>query len=229
MLGTKSVKIGWVFLTMLLTPCFASQSHDLRGKRFCEIIIIKGKVFEIYNTIHSNECPELIWSQINEKNVKQETGANYVVLDGPRQYIADGVKRAQFIDNTPKTIQNLTVRKSSILILSYRETLFGSQPFHEHHVNRNTVWNYAAGKRIYELIDNKGHVYIMLSFTMHHPIRDEADLSRLEKHLKLPKGWQFKTGILAQSIDVEPQGYTAVVIQDNMKNTYQLASRDFLD
>lgn len=213
----------------IVMPCFAMHNAELRGKRFCEVIISKGKVFEIYNTIHLNDCPDATWSQINIDSIKQETGANYVILNGPRRLIIDGIKNAEGIESTPKSFHGLAMHKSGVLILSFRETLYGSQPFREHHVTRRTTWVYAPGKKIYELIDKQGHVYIMQSFALNSKIHNEDDLAMIEKHLRLPRGWVFKTGILSSSNDLEAIGQKAVVIQDNMKNTYQLASHDWLN
>ena len=217
------------FLTVLASiSCFALQADDLRGKRFCEVIISKGSVFEVYNTIRLNDCPEAAWRKLNEYDLKKETGSSYVILNGPRRFIIDGVKNTEFIDSKPKTFQGLAMRKCGLLYVSLRETLYGSQPFREHHVIRKTTWVYAAGKKVYELIDREGHVYVMQSFALSPNVRTEKDLVNLEKCIQLPRGWQFKTGVLAKENDLVAIHQKAIILQDNMKNTYQLATHDFL-
>ena len=69
----------------------------------------------------------------------------------------------------------------------------------------------------------------MHSFTLSSAIRSERDLVNLEQYLKLPKGWEFKTGILTKVDELVTIQKKAIVIQDNMKNTYQLAGHDFLN
>ena len=56
-LYSKSAIMLSIVLSGVWMPCFALQTEGLRGKRFCEVIISKGKLFEIYNTIYLNDCP----------------------------------------------------------------------------------------------------------------------------------------------------------------------------
>lgn len=220
--------ISLIGLLGIMTPCFALQADALRGQRFCEVIISKGNVFEIYNTMRLNDCPEEAWSKLSESSLKQETGSSYVVLNGPRRFIIDAVKNTEFVDSTPKMFIGLPMRKIGLIYLSMRETIYRSQPFHEHHVVRKTTWVYSSGKKVYELIDPEGHVYVMQSFAVSSEFHAEKDLVNLEGHLKLPRGWQFKTGTLTQAKDLVGKDQKAIVIQDNMTNTYQMATHDFL-
>lgn len=216
-------------LDMVWTPAFAVQASALRGKRFCEVIIsTSASVLEIYNTISLNDCPEEQWKKITERNIQKETGATYVVLNGPRKLSVDGAKNAEFMNNAPRTFQNLAMRKSAALHISIRETLHGSRPYHEHHVERQTTWVISAGSRVYELIDPAGAVYVMQSFTLIPGTLTEKDLLNLSARLKLPRGWHFKTGILQKECDLAPIQKKAIVIQDNLKNTYQKTNQDFL-
>ncbi len=228
-LYSKSAIMLSIVLSGVWMPCFALQTEGLRGKRFCEVIISKGKLFEIYNTIYLNDCPQENWSKLNADYIKKEANSSYVVLNGPRQFTMDGAKDTLFIDDTLQIFQGLAMRKSGVLDLSMRETFYGSLPFHEHHVKQKTTWVYAPGKKIYEIIDPEGHVYVMHSFTLSSAIRSERDLVNLEQYLKLPKGWKFKTGILTKVDELVTIQKKAIVIQDNMKNTYQLAGHDFLN
>lgn len=217
-----------ISLSWTLVP-FALQTDGLRGKRFCEVIISKGKLFEIYNTINLNDCPALNWSKLSTDSIKKEVNSLYVVLNGPRQFTIDGAKNTLFFDDTLQVFQGLAMRKSGVLHLSMRETLHGSQPYHEHHVRQKTTWVYAPGKKIYELIDPQGRVFVMHSFSISAVIRSENDLVALEKFLKLPRGWVWKSGILTSTKELTTSQQQAVIIQDNMKNTYQLAGHDFLN
>ena len=151
-----------------------------------------------------------------------------MVLNGPRRFIIDAVKNTEFVDSTPKNFIGLPMRKMGLIYLSMRETLYRSQPFREHHVMRKTTWVYSSGKKVYELIDPDGHVYVMQSFALSSEFHAEKDLVNLERHLKLPRGWQFKTGTLSQEMNLVGKDQKAIVIQDNMKNTYQMANQDFL-
>lgn len=206
---------------------FSSLADNLHGKRFCEIILVNSSVMEIYSTIHVNDCPSSTWNKLNAKEIKKQTGSMYVFLNGPQKLIADD-SRHETLNETSKTFQNLTLHKIGYISLSFRETIHGSRPYFEHYVERNTTWVYHSGTRIYELIDPERHVFVMKSFKILPGIENEQDLVNLEKKLQLPKGWRFKTGILQQDIDLVGIHKTAIVIQDNLKNTYQRANKDFL-
>ncbi len=211
-----------------IAPSVAQQINGLRGQQFCEVIISKGRLFEIYSTIHSNNCPQAQWNKLDENLIKKEFNSSFVVLNGPRQLMMDGAKNQLFIDEDARKFQGLAMRKSGVLHLSIRETLYGAQPYHEHHVNQHTIWVFASGKKIYEIIDPDGNVYVMHSLNLSSSIHSEKDLVNLKQRLTLPKGWQFKSGVLTKANELRPIEQKAIVIQDNLKNTYQLAQRDFL-
>ena len=68
----------------------------------------------------------------------------------------------------------------------------------------------------------------MQSYSIKKSEQTERSLAELGAKLKLPKGWVFKTGILKQTEPVEAINNLAIVIQDNLDNTYQKATHDFL-
>ena len=91
-------------------------------------------------------------------------------------------------------------------------------------VNRDNTWRFRAGRRVHELIDTEGHVYIMQAFAR---IVDEAltydDLEELGDRLNLPEGWRYRVRTLEENLDVQAVE-TATVLQDELRNTYQLRS-----
>lgn len=225
----KSIVLGGCFLIVGWTSAFAYDTHGLRGKRFCEVIITSSShKVDIYNTLYLNDCPDSEWNKITVNEIKKETGALHVVLNGPRKFCVDGAKNKEFIDTTPRIFRTIATRKTGQLAITLRETLHGSKPFHEHHVERPTTWVFAAGSRVYELIAPDGTVYVMQSFALTPGIQSERDLEHLNKYLKLPRGWQLKTGVLQKPHDLPAIQSKAIVIQDNLKNTYQRAAQDFL-
>ena len=84
-------------------------------------------------------------------------------------------------------------------------------------VDRDTVWHYVAGRRIYELQDPEGRRYVMQSFSR---IVDSelqlADLASLGDRLDLPAGWQFTTRILREPLAVPVADGVAEVVQDDL-------------
>lgn len=90
------------------------------------------------------------------------------------------------------------------------------------------MWIYDAGKPVYELIDPKGNVFVMQSYSVQKEPQTEQSLTQLGSKLKLPTQWRFKTGILKKAGTVQAIDNMAVVVQDDFLNTYQKATHDLL-
>ncbi len=215
---------------MILLPFFsyAAQKNNLRGMRYCEIIMNKTvTTYSVYNTWGLNDCPEEKWEKMTLAKVKKETGARFVHLNGPRYWVIDGFKNSNLINPTTKTIADIQMREAGVLHLSLLD-LLKSKPYRQHIVDRQTTWIYQAGKPVYELIDPKGNVFVMQSYSVAKQPQTNDSLAQLGPKLARPVGWQFKTGVLKKSEDLNAVNNRAVVIQDNFLNTYQMATHDFL-
>lgn len=218
--------------TLLCLPLlsFAAQIEDLRGARYCEILLAQNRSsLAVYNTIGLNNCPENIWNKITVNSVKKETGSSFVKLNGPRYWVIDGIKNSQLVNPEQKIIDGLAMREAGVVDLGLLDMLRGSGPYREHHVNRQTTWIYKSGKPVYELINPKGQVFVMQSYSVQKSPQTMASLSTLGSKLKLPKGWRYRTDVLRQNAELKAIDNKAVVIQDDFLNTYQLAAQDFLN
>ncbi len=214
-----------------LTPTIgiAGDKTHLRGKRYCEVIISTTHAnYAVYNTIGLNDCPAKLWSKVTTANVKKETGASFVRLNGPRYWVIDGFKHSTFINPTTKTLSGLPMREAGMLHINMLDALKSKSFFQQRKVTRHTTWVYQAGKAVYELIDPKGHVFVMQSYSVQTYPQTEHSLSLLGGKLQLPKDWQFKTGILKKPETLLATNNKAIVVQDNFFNTYQMATHDFL-
>ena len=69
----------------------------------------------------------------------------------------------------------------------------------------------------------------MQSYSVQLINQSEETLKKLAEKLKLPSGWQFKTGILNKNDQVKTSDNKAQVIQDEYGNTYQKADHDLLN
>lgn len=224
---------GLIMLALLLSiipiGLHAAEKMNLRGQRYCEIIVAKSLTnYSVYNTWGLNDCPAALWNQVNVAQVKQETGSSFVHLNGPRHWVIDGFKKTALINPSIKTLAGLTLREAGILHLSVFDLLKPNTPYQDRNVNRQTTWIYQSGRPVYELINPKGQVFVMQSFSVQQHPQTEQSLSQLGSVLTLPAGWKFKTGILKQPEMLEAINNRAVVAQDNYLNTYQMATHDFL-
>ena len=216
---TKSI---W-FLLLVLGSAHAVEMEHLRDRRYCEVFVHNNWfVFDVYNTIRFNDCPEEQWQSLSTTLLKQQTGSLYVGLNGPRNFIVDGVK-AQ-LDN-PKTVtfNGIKMQRVAQLHATWRDFIGLSSAYKTHMVMRNTTWFFDAGKPVYEIIDANGRVFVMQSYKI-----PKEQLSTLQVSLHLPEGWKFRSGILPTNSFITAIDNQAIIIQDSKSNTYQLADHDFL-
>ena len=225
----KKFIILFIILTILPLVSQAAERSNMRGTRYCEILISKTMTaYSVYNTIGLNDCPQDIWDKITVEKVKQDTGSSFVHLNGPRYWVIDGLKNSTLVNPTKRTIAKLTLREAGVLHIGLIDLVRGKTPYKERTVDRKTTWLYDAGKPVYELIDPKGTVFVMQSYSIQDSPQTLESLSQLASKLSLPKGWTFKTGTLKKLEMLKAIDEKATVIQDDFLNTYQKATHDFL-
>ncbi|MDP3560452.1 MAG: hypothetical protein Q8R79_08925 [Legionellaceae bacterium] len=225
----KKSLIAVLALSCLPSLSSAAEKMHLRGDRYCEILFSKSFLeYSVYNTWGLNNCPENLWKKVTIEKVSQDTGASTILLNGPRYWVIDGFTNTTLINPQTKIISGLPVREAGVLRLGIFDLFKSRGPYHQRTVARQTTWIYEAGKRVYELIDPKGQIFVMQSYSTQHQPQTMASLVNLAKKLHLPADWQFKTGILKKQEQLEAINQSATVIQDDLSNTYQLATHDFL-
>ena len=199
---------------------------DLRGTRYCEIIPVyrDGLSFnlEVYNTLGQNDCPPEIWDAIDPKKLAKELDAEEVVMNGPRFWVMDRIiGSGETMDGKTKVFDGLAATQRATLSLPLRDILFGSRPYSEKTINRDTTYIYDAGKPVYEITDDRGNIYVMQTFA---EIVDKAlamdDLAGLGERLKLPRGWSYASRVLDAEMQLTASG-EAYLIQDELQNSYQ--------
>ncbi len=226
----KKITPLFLLLSIFSTIAQGADPDHMRGERYCEIILSKKITsYAIYNTLGLNDCPENLWDKLTVAQVKQETGFSFVHLNGPRYWVIDGFNHSNLVNPTIKTINGLAMRKAGELHIKWTELMKSSFPYHQHAVKRQINWLYEAGKPVYELIDANGEVFVMQSYSIQKSPQTEQSLTELGTTLKLPKDWIFKTGILKKAESIQSINNLAIVIQDNLENTYQKATHDLLE
>jgi hypothetical protein len=204
---------------------WAENISGLRNVRYCEVFLSFSHFdtpVHVYNTIGLNNCPKKQWDSIYPEKIKKETGASLVHLNGPRKWIIDGMKNSTLLNTSVKKFNGIAMREAGNLDIPPRFLFKTPGPYTQMIVHRNTTFIYKAHKPVYELLDRNGNVYIMQSYSLQKEIQTQASLSTLGSHLSLPKGWSFRTRVLDKDYYLTPANQTAVVIQDNLLNTYQL-------
>ena len=198
----------------------------MRGERYCEVLVggvIKRRIaVEVYNTIGLNSCPEAAWNDLTDEGLAKELGAERVLLNGPRYWTMDRIDgTSRLADPTPRTFHALPMRMAARLDLPLTDAIGGHGPYARHDVNRTTVWVYAAGKPVYELVDAEGHAYAMQSFSTQKTPQTMESLATLGERLHPPSGWKFRTRVLDAELRVSAVENVAHIVQDDFENTYQ--------
>jgi len=216
-------------LLACIASAFAGEVTDLRDQRYCEILIGKGglilpKEFDVYNTIGLNDCPEDLWAKIDADKIKSETGAHFVKLNGPRHWMIDGMTNTTLVSTEKHSFEGLEMRLAGILKLPLEDMLRPPKPYQQLTVERHTTWVYLAGQPVFQLIDDGGNVYFMQSYSLEKDTdQTAASLTELGSRLKLPDGWSYRSVVLKADYNLTAADNKAVVTQDDLLNTYQLA------
>ncbi len=214
-----------LFLTITSNLGLA-QISDLRGQRYCEILIGEGKLlkgirFDVYNTIGLNLCPQEKWIKLSEKKIKKEWNADFVKLNGPRYWTMDSMK-SSLLNPTIVSFNGIEMRKAGILDVGFRDIIGKRSVYKERKVRRNSIWIFNSNELIYELVSPDNKVYIMQSFSTEVKDLTLESLKDLKTQLKLPRGWTYRARLITEELNVPiPQGL-ATVIQDDFYNSYTL-------
>ena len=81
------------------------------------------------------------------------------------------------------------------------------------------------GSTVYELVAPDGTTYVMQSWSQQvDPTLDEAGLAELASRLQLPSGWSYRVRVLGEALQVDTTDTDAVVLQDELRNSYSQAT-----
>lgn len=198
---------------------------NIRNKRYCEVITVKRHLLKfdinVYSTVNLDDCPDNLWKQLKEDEVKKQFHVDMVKFNGPRYWTLDGLRASKSsIDNPLVTIGGINFKQRATLDPFVWKAMVGKS-YSPNAVNRTTVWIYKPYTRIYELVDPHGNIYVMQSYSqIKDPNLQMSDLINLGSRLKLPKGWKYQTRIITEQLNLKAEGI-AYVITDDLYNSYQ--------
>jgi hypothetical protein len=211
------------------SPVTGSAAENVRGNRYCEVLVghLAGSdvQLDVYNTYGLDDCPDDAWKALDPAQIKAEEMAEAVILNGPRYWLMDAFEDTKAIDPTPVTFGGLSMRLSGTLDLPVSVAAGGQDPYVPSSVARTTTWVYDAGKPVYELVDPMGRIFDMQSYSVQTSPQTEATLAGLGQVLQPPSGWQFRTRTLDAVLKVTAVDGLATVVQDELRNTYQLSQQ----
>ncbi len=199
-----------------------SNEIDFRNARYCEILELRGAVPDaevtVWNTIGLNECPAAKWESLDASSLAAERGAALVILNGPRYWLMDSATGSL---GRMQSFHGLRMRKAATIPIRSASDLIQS-PYTDRTIERTNVWRWESGRRVYELLAPDGSTYVMQSYSqIIDPALRIGDLSSIRERLDLPEGWRYRTRRLDRDLVVRAKG-EATVVQDDLRNTYQL-------
>jgi hypothetical protein len=207
-------------------PASAAQrsGSGLHDARYCEILELKGappaaKV-TVWNTIGLNKCPDAAWRAFDAAALARELGDTFVVLNGPRHFLMDSATAAT---GRVRSFHGMRMRKVATIPIRTAAELVQT-PYLDRTISRTNTWRWKQGRTVFELVAPGGDTYVMQSYAqIKDPKLTIGKLGSLGRRLALPPGWRYRTRKLRHDLVLTAKG-SATVLQDELQNTYQLAT-----
>lgn len=210
--------------TPAVTTTINPASLNMRGKRYCEILLLNlesdGIHAEVFNTYPLNDCPQAQWEAIDTAAVAKDEGVVFASPNGPRYWVMDSVVKSDMTEVFMKTFGTLEMnRYASVYVGTSPADLV--LPYNPHAVNRKAAFTFNAGSTVFMLHDAEGKTYVMQSWSQQiDPQLMEEDLYTLNDRLQIPDGWTYDYKTLDEDFIVETRAEDAQVLGDDLHNTY---------
>ena len=166
--GDDSAKSSSTTAPSTTAPSSTVAPSSMRGKRYCEVLLVRpadGKLSaEVYNSYPLNDCPEAKWAALDAKTIAAAEGVPVAVLNGPRFWLMDRVKKAGGTADLPKKdFGGIEMyRQASVEVASMADAMM---PYRPNSVDRKAVFTYDAGQTVYELTSADGTKYVMQTWS----------------------------------------------------------------
>jgi hypothetical protein len=208
---------------------------ELRNFPYCELIpdtVANGIITEhVFNTLGFNTCPSDTWETITEQNVIDAYNAQYgstglatsATINGRRHWVLDSIKSGGGVTSSSDTltVNGMELGLKGLLTTPVGDATIGTNAYEVNTVQRNTTYLFKKGRKIYQLIDPDGNVYVMQSYTTQMAPLTLKKLDRMGRFLDLPEGWRYRVVKLDKDLNLTASGSTQIV-NDKFRNTYQV-------
>jgi hypothetical protein len=197
----------------------------MRGVRYGEVLPIflrdDGLHAEVYGTQMLNDCPQELWEKLDADVIAKEMGAVFVKLNGPRQWVLDGLgTKVAPVEPVLREFGGIMFRRIATLHIGDK---LSAGAYTEKKVNRGAVFYWDAGKPVFELVNPAGEAYIMQALCVGvDPTMSQESLPTLGERLAVPAGWSYRMRVLTQELVVDTTSTIATVLQDEFENSYTL-------
>ena len=197
----------------------------LSGKRYGEVLLVTpgeaGPQASVYNSFPLNDCPAELWSALDPQAIATENGAATALLNGPRYWLMNAIEKTQQGPRLIKNFGGIEMQLQATVLL----TALNPAPYTANQVNRHTVFTFDAGEEVYELLDPALRRWVMQTWSqLVDPNLSRADLPKLGERLNLPDGWTYQSRVLDSPLRIDTTTHAALVLQDDLANSYSLLS-----
>ena len=197
----------------------------MRGVRYGEVLPIflrdDGLHAEVYGTQMLNDCPQELWEKLDADVIAKEMGAVFVKLNGPRQWVLDGLgTKVAPVEPVLREFGGIMFRRIATLHIGDK---LSAGAYTENKVNRGAVFYWDAGKPVFELVNPAGKAYVMQALCVGvDPTMSQESLPTLGERLAVPQGWAYRMRVLTEELVVDTTSTIATVLQDEFENSYTL-------
>ena len=198
---------------------------NMRGVRYGEVLAMflrdTGLEAEVYGTQMLNDCPQEQWQTLDADAIAKEMGAVFAKLNGPRHWMLDGLgTKVAVVEPVFRGFNGITMRRIATINLGAD---YSPGSYVERKINRGAVFFWDAGKKVYELVNPDGLVYVMQARCIGiDPTISEESLDTLGDKLSMPAGWSYRVRVLSEELVVDTTAHVATVLQDEFENSYTL-------
>lgn len=200
-----------------------TEPDDVFNKRYGEVLLVTvteaGPEASVYNSYPLNDCPAELWDTLEAEAIAKENGAVAALLNGPRYWLMSSIEKVAGGEQETKTFGGIEMIKQATVAMSS----MNPAPYGVNRVDRKTVFNFDAGRPVFELVDPQGQQWVMQTYSQ---IVDAGltldDLAQIGSRLNLPEGWTYQTRTLTERLSVDTTTRDAHVTQDDLANTYSL-------
>ncbi len=211
---------------VVLTAPGAARISGLRGLRYGEVLLVHENdgnfSADVWNSMGLNDCPQQAWDELDAEAIAREHDGLLALLNGPRHWLMDVIENVPRTDRRVERFGSLDMTLVASVDLGTELPALG--PYTERTVLRDTVWEWSSGRTVHELRAPDGRVYVMQAYCLAvDPTLDESSLSGLAARLDLPAGWTLTSRTLDDVLRLRAPDGVAVVIQDELQNTYMAA------
>lgn len=207
-----------------MTDSTGKRIDDVFGKRYGEVLLVyvgeSGPEATVYNTFPLNDCPQELWSALDAQTIAAENNAAAALLNGPRYWLMTSIEKSATGTPQTKTFGGIEMIRQATVALSS----MNPAPYSVNEVDRRAVFNFAAGRPVFELVDPDERRWVMQTWSqIVDPGLSLDHLPGLARRLSLPEGWSYQTRTLAGPLRIDTSTRNAHVLQDDLANSYSLS------